>query len=185
MPTKPEHPQYRNQWPLYGVDKYLGTFSCSKTINIVAYAAYPSGTRRVSTVAVWPLRPVTTGKLNVTLRSLAGPLSSMIGGLTNHSCIFSLCSVRYERFLEISTHTHTHTHTPSQCRGCARLFRILCIDMMSFTENLYTRGAGEVCQGLDSGGLVLALVSVVEVGLRAHVYDFLSAVCRNLPCLDF
>jgi hypothetical protein len=47
--------------------------------------------------------------------------------------------------------------------GCARLCRITCIDMKTFTANLYPRGADEVCQGFDCAGLVLVLVTV-QVG---------------------
>jgi hypothetical protein len=37
----------------------------------------------------------------------------------------------------------------------------MCIDMMTFTANLYTRGADEVCRGFDSDGLALVLVLVL------------------------
>ena len=47
--------------------------------------------------------------------------------------------------------------------GCARLCRITCIDMKTFTANLYPRGADEVCQGFDCAGLVLVLATV-QVG---------------------
>jgi hypothetical protein len=33
--------------------------------------------------------------------------------------------------------------------------------MMTFTANLYTRGADEVCRGFDSDGLALVLVLVL------------------------
>jgi hypothetical protein len=44
---------------------------------------------------------------------------------------------------------------------CARLCRIVCIDMVKF--NLYARSANEVRQSFDGAGLVLALV-LVSVG---------------------
>jgi hypothetical protein len=40
---------------------------------------------------------------------------------------------------------------------------ITCIDMMTYTANLHTRGADEVCQSFDSDGLAL-----VRLGSRCH-----------------
>jgi hypothetical protein len=34
----------------------------------------------------------------------------------------------------------------------------MCIDMMTFTTKLYTRGADEACQGFDRDGLALVLI---------------------------
>jgi len=37
------------------------------------------------------------------------------------------------------------------------------MDMMTFTANLYTRGAGEVCRGFDLAGLVLTSLELLSL----------------------
>ena len=73
------------------------------------------------------------------------------------------CAISRLRFGTLSSESSGRVFFLSPCVGCARLCRIMCIDVMTFTANLYARGADEVCQGFDCAGLALVLVTV-QVG---------------------